>query len=107
MSNLIFTNNALRSIHQYDLTKDIIYGVVHNYDRTSPGRESGTTIYHRATTASGFVSVVARQKGNDTLVISCWAKKSMHHYRTPNDKEYNKASFWKRVLLDLIGIFKS
>lgn len=106
MSNLIFTNSALRSIHQYDLTKDILYGVVHNYDRKSPGRDPGTMVFHKET-GSGYITAIVKNKGNDQLLLACWAKKPQHHYNSLKDKNYEKASFWKRVLMDIMGIFKA
>jgi hypothetical protein len=106
MASLIFTNNAMRGIQKFDLTKDIIYGVVQNYDRKGPGRDPGTTIYHRETGAAGFVTVVGKNKGNEVLIISCWARRPQGGYaRAKDDPRAKNAGFWKRVWLDILHTF--
>ncbi len=104
MANISFTNSALESIHRNNLTRDIISNVVSNSDRSFPGKQSGSTMYSKAT-SSGVISVVTRHTDQGQLVVTCWVKKGQGSSHFDQDSRYKNASFWKRVWLDFLTTF--
>jgi hypothetical protein len=105
MAQIIFTNSARSAIKRDNLSENNVYDAIHYADRTFPGRQPGTTVYSKKT-GYGIVSAVVKkgQNGED-VILTCWLKRfSGNNYRAPEDKKYKKASFWEKILRDLLSI---
>jgi hypothetical protein len=99
-----FTNSARQKIRQFNLTENMIHDAIQFPDRTSPGRDKGTTLFQKSMSV-GWVTVVAKQDRGEWLILSCWAKGAKSNYKKPYDSRYKNASFWKRVWLDILTTF--
>ncbi len=104
MANVIFTKNALRNIHEQNLSQKIIYEVI-QYGERSPALQPGVTQFRRNMNF-GRVTVIGKQIKEGWLVISCWAKKPTNFHNKPINMPHKKISFLEKLLRDIIKTFK-
>jgi hypothetical protein len=105
MANLVWTKSVLASIKRDNLTQNIIYDVINDAHKTSPGKIPGSTMYQK-TFDYGTISAVAKYGDNGELVvISSWLKQPMgSHHKVEFDPRFKNLPLWKRILLDLAKI---
>ncbi len=103
--SLVFTNNVLHKLKDRNISHELIYNVVHYYDKSFSGDQPGTTVFQKDTSI-GFVNVIGKRiENNKWLILTFWSKNTNTKFVGKYDSRYKNASFLKRIWLDLISTF--
>ncbi len=109
----IWTNHALQRLQERGFTQDIAGYAFNNPDESSPGRETGTTIYKKRIDKSLVTIVAKKNEKGEWLILSCWAdppiKGSDDDNRKKAYKSYQSASGWQKIWITIkqqLGISK-
>lgn len=100
---IIWTNHALERLHQRNLPQNLAFSAFSTPDRRIDGKKSGTFEFQRRIDGY-FVTLIATQnEKKEWVVLSCWVDPpmpgSIDIEKQRRYREYQKASFWRKLWL--------
>lgn len=100
--NLIFTNHALNRIYEREIKKETAYEAFKNFDKKN-NKKDGKTEFIKKIDKHIITLVAKKNEKNEWIVLSAWMDPPLAGTRDAKRKEeykrYQKAGFWKKMLL--------
>jgi hypothetical protein len=110
MNTIVFTDHALSRIKERALSRSQIEETVRSPDKVSPGRQSNTIEHVKKYGEKRITVITGKTREGGILILSCWIDPPHYgtadHHKRNRYLAYQKASIWKRILMDLWSIVR-
>lgn len=110
---VIWTNHALKRMHERGLGQDLALQTFKHPDKTSKGQEKETTLYRKSFDKSQVTVIAKQNEKREWLVLSSWIDPpvagSWDDRRNKEYRKYQHASFWMKLFITVkrqLGISK-
>lgn len=104
---IIFTKHALHRLDDRSFSKELVKKTIENADKVLAGKDKNTLEYHKTFDKQTITAVVAKTANGENLVLSCWIDPPVYgtkdYRKQKRYLEYQKAGFWKRLLMDILS----
>jgi len=114
LDNVIWTNHALSRLEERKLPKNIALETFHYPDSTNPGKKTGTTELTKQVGKHTVTLIVKQSEKGEWIVLSAWVdppyygtmdyEKRQKYNQTM--REWRKAGFWRKIWIEIRGLFK-
>lgn len=105
--NVIWTNHALNRMKERGLTQDMAAEAFHHPDNQFAGTQKDTLRYQKQFGKSKATVVAKKNEKNEWVILSAWVDPPLagsHDEKRQNAyRSYQKAGFWKKVLITIFN----
>lgn len=106
---VIWTNHALERLKERKIPHEYALQTFRSPSASFPGKEKGTTEYQRFFDNHLITLIATKNNRREDIILSAWAEPPFPGSADIKKKqrylEYRKAGFWKKVWIDIRGIF--
>ncbi len=102
-SGLILTNHAQEQLVKRGIKKEMVWETWNNPDHSAPGKKIGTEEFRKKFENHTVTVIAKHNEKHEWIVVSCWIDPPLPGTRDARQKQayknYQKAGFWKKMLL--------